>query len=62
MQPTTHPQPDHVSDAGVTTVVQPPRRITSTNLLCGERRIIIEHGRESYALILTRNDKLILTK
>lgn len=62
MQPGTQPRPDRPSEAGVTAVVQPPHRIASTDLLRGERRVIIEHGQESYTLILTRNDKLILTK
>lgn len=39
-----------------------PQRIRSDSLLQGERRLIIEHGGASYTLLLTRNDKLILTK
>ena len=39
-----------------------PPRLRSTDLLQGQRRIVIEHGNASYTLLLTRNDKLILTK
>lgn len=62
MQPGTESRSDPFSDGGNTKIVQPPQRIASTELLRGERRVIIEHGQESYTLILTRNDKLILTK
>ncbi|TVQ92636.1 MAG: hemin uptake protein HemP [Chromatiaceae bacterium] len=40
----------------------PPRRMRSTELLQGARRVVIEHGDASYTLLLTRNDKLILVK
>lgn len=39
-----------------------PQRVRSDTLLRGGRRLIIEHGGASYTLLLTRNDKLILTK
>ncbi|MBK1702223.1 hemin uptake protein HemP [Thiococcus pfennigii] len=39
-----------------------PQRVRSDTLLQGGRRLIIEHGGASYTLLLTRNDKLILTK
>lgn len=39
-----------------------PPRLRSADLLQGQRRIVIEHGNASYTLLLTRNDKLILTK
>ena len=62
MQPGMQPSP-HQSTADRTTAGgQPPRRIASTDLLRGERRIVIEHRETSYTLLLTRNGKLILTK
>lgn len=42
--------------------VREPQRVRSDTLLRGERRLIIEHEGASYVLLLTRNDKLILTK
>jgi hemin uptake protein HemP len=39
-----------------------PRRLRSTDLLQGGRRVVIEHGDASYTLLLTKNDKLILVK
>lgn len=39
-----------------------PRRISSEQLLDGHRELIIEHGAETYRLLLTRNGKLILIK
>lgn len=38
------------------------RRITSGELLGGEREVIILHGADEYRLRLTSNAKLILTK
>jgi hemin uptake protein HemP len=38
------------------------RRIQSQQLLQGSRRVVIDHGKASYTLLLTRNDKLILVK
>lgn len=40
----------------------PTRRLSSDELLQGERRIVIEHGDARYTLLVTRNDKLILVK
>lgn len=40
----------------------PPRRITSTDLLGKQKRLIIEHRGQDYELRLTRQNKLILTK
>ncbi len=40
----------------------PPRRLSSNELLQGDRRIVIEHGEARYTLLVTRNDKLILVK
>jgi len=39
-----------------------PQRVRSDSLLRGGRRVIIEHAGATYTLLLTRNDKLILTK
>ncbi len=38
------------------------RRITSGELLGGQREVIIQHGTDEYRLRLTSNAKLILTK
>jgi hemin uptake protein HemP len=39
-----------------------PRRIASSEILCGERLLLITHGDETYRLLVTRNNKLILQK
>lgn len=39
-----------------------PRRTTSAALLCGGRKLLIEHDGEVYTLQLTRQNKLLLTK
>jgi hemin uptake protein HemP len=36
--------------------------VSSEKLLAGRRQLIIEHGRERYRLLLTKSNKLILTK
>ena len=36
--------------------------VTSEELLRGRRQLIIEHGDERYRLLVTRSNKLILTK
>lgn len=36
--------------------------VDSTELLAGQREVLIRHGGEVYRLRHTRNDKLILTK
>jgi len=59
------PSPQHrpaVSDHGTRSEGAEPQRIESQALLRGARRLIIEHRGASYTLLLTRNDKLILTK
>jgi len=40
----------------------PHRCIESTQLLAGEREVLIRHGENIYRLRRTGNDKLILTK
>lgn len=40
----------------------PTRRVSSQQLLKGERELVIQHQGSEYHLRLTRNDKLILTK
>ncbi len=39
-----------------------PLMISSETLLAGWRQLIIQHGGELYRLLLTRSNKLILTK
>ena len=39
-----------------------PVTISSETLLAGRRQLIIQHGEEQYRLLLTRSNKLILTK
>jgi hemin uptake protein HemP len=39
-----------------------PLTISSETLLAGRRQLIIQHGGEQYRLLLTRSNKLILTK
>ncbi len=38
------------------------RRMTSDELLAGQREIVIEHGNDEYRLRITSKGKLILTK
>ena len=62
MRSGTEPELDQPAEGQPTVVAQTPRRIASTELLRGQRRTIIQHGKASYTLVLTRNDRLILTK
>ena len=39
-----------------------PREINSTDLMQGDREIVIRHGSELYRLNVTRSGKLILRK
>jgi hemin uptake protein HemP len=39
-----------------------PPRIESTSLFQGSRVVVISHAGESYRLLLTRNNRLILQK
>jgi hemin uptake protein HemP len=39
-----------------------PPTIESSELLAGHRQLIIQHGSERYRLLVTRSNKLILTK
>ncbi|HVU89143.1 MAG TPA: hemin uptake protein HemP [Pirellulales bacterium] len=39
-----------------------PREINSTDLMKGDREIVIRHGTELYRLNITRSGKLILRK
>lgn len=41
---------------------QTPRQIESAELLHGAREVIIVHAGQSYRLLVTKNDKLILQK
>lgn len=49
-------QPEEEADRGA------PLTISSDALLAGRRQIVIQHGDEQYRLLLTRSNKLILTK
>ncbi|MGH1486523.1 MAG: hemin uptake protein HemP [Cellvibrionaceae bacterium] len=39
-----------------------PRRVKSSDLLAGDKTIIIDHAGSEYELRITRSHKLILTK
>ena len=39
-----------------------PPTVSSAQLLAGGRELVIRHGTESYRLLLTGQNKLILTK
>lgn len=39
-----------------------PRTVASSEILQGDRKVLIVHGSEVYRLLVTRNDKLILQK
>jgi hemin uptake protein HemP len=39
-----------------------PQTVSSEELLGGRRQLIIQHGGERYRLLVTRSNKLILTK
>jgi len=51
-QPFSRPVPSPMGDA----------ELRSSELLRGEREVVIRHGDQVYRLRHTRNDKLILTK
>lgn len=44
------------------TPAEQPRRVPSEELLRGERLLVIEHAGQSYRLLVTRSNKLILQK
>jgi hemin uptake protein HemP len=54
-RPTTEPSPEDADKAE-------PLTVSSEELLAGRRQLIIQHGGERYRLLLTRSNKLILTK
>ena len=62
MQPGIQTPPEGSPECRTAGAAQRWRRIASTELLRGDRRLIIEHGDARYTLMLTRNGKLILTK
>jgi hemin uptake protein HemP len=51
----TDPKPEPTSNAE-------PHTVSSEELLGGRRQLIIQHGGERYRLLVTRSNKLILTK
>ena len=52
--------PDAVDEAAKSPL--PARTVRSEDLLQGSRELLIVHGTETYRLLRTRNDKLILQK
>jgi hemin uptake protein HemP len=54
--------PDGPAPAGVRTIAISGHQIDSRDLFIGTREIVIRHGRETYRLRLTAQNKLILTK
>ena len=52
------------SEPAASSAAQPsvPREINSTELMRGQREIVIRHGNELYRLNVTRSGKLILRK
>jgi hemin uptake protein HemP len=59
MQAPSPPPTDPKSEAPASTE---PQTISSEALLGGRRQLIIQHGGERYRLLVTRSNKLILTK
>jgi len=53
------PQETRLSQSGKASRIQ---SISSVELLCGRRELIIEHSGEEYRLRITSKGKLILTK
>lgn len=51
--------PDDAASAGPPTI---PPVVSSRDLLGAGRELVIQHGAERYRLLLTIQDKLILTK
>ncbi|WP_342129360.1 hemin uptake protein HemP [Hydrogenophaga sp. OTU3427] len=58
--PASDPKPPRADGAG--TPAPPPARISSADLLRGQRVVEIEHEGQRYRLQATRQGKLILTK
>jgi hemin uptake protein HemP len=58
---TTDPPRDPLSESEHR-LVNPQREVSSTDLMQGNREIVIRHGQEAYRLSVTRSGKLILRK
>ena len=56
------PASSHQTESAPAASAVPHRRIRSSELLAGEREILIEHSGETYRLRHTSQGKLILTK
>ena len=61
-EPTGAPQPSQNPPRPPTGVGDETPAIASEELLRGKKAVIITHAGESYRLIVTRNDKLLLQK
>ena len=62
MNQVSYPELDQPSNDHTAAATEAPQRIASSELLRGQRKLIIEHGESTYVLLLTRNGKLILNK
>jgi hemin uptake protein HemP len=62
MHQTSDAKPNHGVNVHGLTATEAPPRVASSELLRGQRKLIIEHGDATYVLLLTRNGKLILNK
>ncbi|HTU26438.1 MAG TPA: hemin uptake protein HemP [Pirellulales bacterium] len=60
-EPTPNPPPSPGPPSG-SKLPAPQRRISSSDLLAGDREILIDHQGETYRLSVTRSGKLILHK
>lgn len=60
--PPTPPLPVILAAAAPPPAPTEPPRIESTSLFQGSRVVVISHAGESYRLLLTRNNRLILQK
>ncbi|MGE0225862.1 MAG: hemin uptake protein HemP [Acetobacteraceae bacterium] len=61
MNQTSHGGPD-VNPGTFDGAALDPPSISSSDLLCGGRELLIQHGENTYRLKLTGSNKLILTK
>jgi hemin uptake protein HemP len=62
MRQTSHSGLDRSDNEHRSAPIAAPPRIASSELLRGQRKLIIDHGDATYVLLPTRNGKLILNK
>lgn len=62
MKQTSHSEVNRGANRDSSAAIEAPPRVSSSELLRGCRKLIIEHGDLTYVLLLTRNGKLILNK